>query len=565
MDDMNGELQESDEDGIESVSFHISLGREIATRDADSYNPEEDFANTLTGDCDISMGKEINAIYYKAFEKDDNGNLIIDSSAPQSVTVSDVENITVSIKIDRTKAYSIFFWAQHNQAAGENFAPVYSLSPEMEVTINYENAFNNDERLDAFYGGLDYDWKNGVTETTVTLYRPFAQVNIGSIIADWLPSGFYNKKYVKSGMTVSNVANKFSIITGKVVEGSSKYDVTFRFNTIFTGPTQDLEYLEPEEIAKLSFKSAFLFVDFNENGEIDLSPDTFPSDESSSENPSSSDLSHNIDWWRYERSRYISMAYFLVDSDEDLETASDVVDVRFNIGYHEEEDDGSVSDNLELPYPEMLYDNVAVRPNFRTNIVGTIFSRQQRIYVNLSPTYGGEFSEKDKGPDDSAKFESKYQMGQSEFESLLKAFYNNLENDILNLFDSYGCPGTNYFVLNEDVVNNTTSSNTLQIRWDYVLYGNGHTVKIKKNNSSGKFSGKDYFNIGPVRNLYITDIDGKNKIYIDDEGYVWVTNQDGELTNSRNQLHDIDGGQNLKSYDVCCSTGQIDKSDYYPS
>lgn len=555
------------ENGKDTVNISIVLDSGIKTREDNKYSPDTDFAeppleNNLFGNCDITKGKEINILFYKVFELDSNGNPIVTDNEPERIVVTDISKTEISLLIDRTLSYKILFWAQHVKKEDEDFTSPYSLTSEMDVEVNYNNIRNNDERLDAFYGSLDYDWKAGITPTSVTLYRPFAQVNIGSIIADWLPSGFYNKKLVKSKMTVSSAAKKFSILSGKVVNGSSVNDVVFHFNEIFNGPTQEMEYLEPEEIAKLSFKRAFLYVDFNENGEIDPSPTTSPGNNETENN--SGLVNNNVDWWRYERSRYISMAYFLVDSEESMENASDVVDVRFEIGYVPTDGEFETGNVLELPYREMIFDNVAVRPNFRTNIVGALFSKQQRIYVNLSPVFDGDFITMDGGPWDFERLDSPEKMLQEGFTKLIGAFYANNDNDINELFQIYGCPETNYFVLAENVTNNTSQNYLLQIRWDYILYGNANTVKLKINNNSGPFGGKEYFNMGQVRNLYITDLNGNNKIYIDDYGFVWIDKPGVGMVNSWNKLQEIDGSYGKKSYDVCASTGEVKQSNFYP-
>ena len=567
----NVELQEGEEKTtMETVELSINLKAGIVTRDEDSIDPESGSGGIEGANCGICSGSEINRLFYKAFELID-GELEENDSEPLSIGVTDISKTKVTIRLDRTKAYKIFFWAQHVGEENETFTSPYSLSRDMVVTVNYDNIFNNDERLDAFYGSLEYDWKTEKTDTRVILYRPFAQVNIGSIIADWLPSGFYNKKYVMSTMTISNVASKFSIITGKVLkeEGAAKYDVMFDFNYIFNGPTQDLEYLEPEEQEELSqgFKNAFLYVDFNSNNKIDQSPTTPSSDSSSSSSSgnSSSNNTNGFDWWRYERSRYISMAYFLVDSHDDLESASDVVDVRFRIGYYPNEGDGeNESSGFVLPFEEMLFDNVSVRPNYRTNIVGALFSKQQRIYVNLSPLYDGIFTNRDEenGIDDSIRLHSKESMGKEGYDAMEEAFGKTQDSDIEELFEKYGFydqdRGVKCFVLNEDI---DDGGDILQIHWDYILYGNGHTVYLKKQYT-------DYYNFGPVRNLYIGNKDNKedtDKLYIDDNGYVWYLDRDGKWRTQWYHLHTLDGSDYLKSYDVYCSDGYVKKSNHYPT
>ncbi|MCH5235572.1 MAG: hypothetical protein J1E16_09770 [Muribaculaceae bacterium] len=572
-----------EEISLETVIIKIELDTDIKTRDNDSYSPETDFANTTLGDCQISRGSRINTLYYKVFEVENN-EIKENEEDISSVSIINIKGTEVTVVLDRTKEYKILFWAQHNEDGLEEFTSPYILSSSMEVTVEYDQVLNNDERLDAFYGSLDYHWKEGITPTSVTLYRPLAQVNVGSIIADWLPSGFYNQKMVRSKMTISNVASKFSIATGKVIQGDdlSKYEIVFNFNSIFNGPTQDLEYLEPEERDELSpsFRNAFLYVDFNENGKIDQAPTVSYSEDSEENfltNNPSLNTSNSVDWWRYERSRYISMAYFLVDSDESLENASDVVDVRFSIGYNtskvSENNEGSEgNEDLEnsesaeflVPFGEIIFDNVAVRPNYRTNIVGTLFSKQQRIFVNLSPLHDGIFTNLDEENsfDDSNRLvtNSKDEMKQEGYLKMIAAFKKNEDSEINTLFEQYGFydedRDVKCFVLADDVEGN----DILQVRWDYMLYGNGHTVKLFKYGS-----GEYHYNLGPVRNIYLSDDNGNYNIYIDDNGYVWFLDGGGKWTTLWYQLQPLDGSINHKSYDINCLDGKVTLSNHYPN
>ena len=381
--------------GTEEVTLSVIFNPGIETRADEPLDPADNPAsneNVLKKDlCEICWGTEINKIYYKAFEIDSDGKLKDDNSIPSSVTVEKLEGTKIKLTLDRSKKYRLLFWAQHDKEENEVFESPYTLSSLMEVTVDYSKSFNNDERLDAFYGSIDYDWANGKTPDNVTLHRPFAQVNVGSIIADWLPSGFYDKKNVKSEMKISKVATKFYINSGKVSENSYEENITFELNNIFDGPTQDIEYLDPEDREALSFPRGFLYVDFNENGKIDQSPASDKSDNPVSSQDAGS-LGTDVDWWRYERSRYISMAYFLVANTDKLKDAKDVIDVKFSIQCTTKDEEDKEE---TFSYEMITFDNVSVKANYRTNIVGSLFTKQQRIYVNLSPLFDGKYEDTD--------------------------------------------------------------------------------------------------------------------------------------------------------------------------
>ena len=137
------------------------------------------------------------------------------------------------------------------------------------------------------------------------------------------------------------------------------------------------------------------------------------------------------------------------------------------------------------------------------------------------------------------------------------------------LFNLYGVEedGFLYFLLYENLdLSKNGDGNIFPIWKEYVLNGLGHTITLKTN--SGNYWGHGfndpYFNTGPVRDVYFTDPNGNNTIYIDEEGFVWVT-VDGILTRTENQLQDLktyEGGK-WNSYDINARTGEIRYSAYF--
>ena len=158
----------------------------------------------------------------------------------------------------------------------------------------------------------------------------------------------------------------------------------------------------------------------------------------------------------------------------------------------------------------------------------------------------------------------------------LRSLFTDLKNvndeDTLKkleqLFDIYGVTAENlkYFMLYENLdLSKKGDGNIFPVWKEYVLNGLGHTITLKTNFGNYWDSGnKPYFNTGPVRDIYFTDPDGNNTIYIDEDGFVWVT-KDGQLTRTENQLQDLktyDGGK-WNSYDINAETGQIRYSTYF--
>lgn len=118
---------------------------------------------------------------------------------------------TVTFTLEPNKTYDFIFWADNENA------PYTFNATDKTITVDYTGVISNDEERDAFYfvkTGLEV-LEESVTET-ITLTRPFAQLNIGSIgneVIGFTPA--------KSKVSVSNVGNVLNLATG-VVTGQAE-------------------------------------------------------------------------------------------------------------------------------------------------------------------------------------------------------------------------------------------------------------------------------------------------------------------------------------------------------
>ena len=149
--------------------------------------------------------------------------------------------------------------------------------------------------------------------------------------------------------------------------------------------------------------------------------------------------------------------------------------------------------------------------------------------------------------------------------------YGDDDKNVERLFDMYGQEKDidgdgvpeKVFVLYDNVdISNGSNANIFPVPDGYVVDGMGHTITLKSNRGSNGDFGytQTYFNVGPVRDVWLTD--GTNTIYIDRDGYVWIYDaekQDYVITD--NKLEPLDG--DYKSYDISCETGKVHKSTYY--
>lgn len=128
------------------------------------------------------------------------------------------------------QTYDLLFWAQ---TENNNY---YDVDDLREVNVSYEGPAN-DETRDAFYAArLGFQATGIATSETIKLYRPFAQINFGSAPNDWdKAQPFITKDEngnggLKSTVTMKDVYTQFNVAEGDVV-ASSKTDIkTFTYD-----------------------------------------------------------------------------------------------------------------------------------------------------------------------------------------------------------------------------------------------------------------------------------------------------------------------------------------------
>ena len=158
------------------------------------------------------------------------------TGADPTVLSTDI-NLTkqVTLRLAAGKTYKVVCWA-----AAEG-AP-YTFDPATRtVMANYEGALTGDEKLDAFYAAQDITVTGNTTET-VKLYRPFAQLNIGTNDLAAAKAAGFDAKTVK--VTVPTYKS-LNLVTG-AVEAGDPVAVPFGEGALPTGenfPKTGYEYL----------------------------------------------------------------------------------------------------------------------------------------------------------------------------------------------------------------------------------------------------------------------------------------------------------------------------------
>ncbi|MCH5228553.1 MAG: hypothetical protein J1F12_00980 [Muribaculaceae bacterium] len=286
-----------------------------------------------------------------------------------SETIQKGRSQEISLRLMRGKTYYIAFWAQ------SSLADVYDFANLEEITVDYTKILNNDEHLDAFCKMESFTVTEG-QNISVTLYRPFAQINIGTTGAEIASlaktSGI--KPYVKSEIEIEGVCNRFNVLEDKVIE-KEPGKVTFQKNTI---PAY-YDYVEPktmDDFVRTDYPNEeYLKIDLNQDGSI-LDYQTY----------------YPTLWWydrkdskgntvavagdvRTETFKYLSMTYVLVPS---IENKTPNYDSGSSVEPKPDSDDlYKTTVNIKASFigtdgtsRELVVSKVPVQRNWRTNILG---------------------------------------------------------------------------------------------------------------------------------------------------------------------------------------------------
>ena len=201
-----------------TTSFKVQLPNSIGTRP--NKGAKKAFAD----------GKTATKLKYMVFDENNNRIATIPTGEKAINLSTDVQ-----LSLITGKKYKIVFWAA-------NAAAPYTIDETGKVTVNYEGMKTNDESLDAFCRCYEYT-AGAEVENPVKLYRPFAQLNVGTKDMDKAVKAGFKKADAKTKVQVSGIANTLNLITGQV---SGEAEVTCDLNAIPTGetfPKEGYEYL----------------------------------------------------------------------------------------------------------------------------------------------------------------------------------------------------------------------------------------------------------------------------------------------------------------------------------
>ncbi len=178
-----------------------------------------------------SDGLSAERLSYAVFEVDANGTV---ATTPTYEDVIDVaftnKQANITFALEKGKTYQFAFWADNAES------PYKFDANTGKVTVDYTDVngnnllLSNDENRDAFFANDEVTIPEDGSSVikTITLYRPFAQLNIGAIGNDAV--GLENP--TKSEVSIaSGVYSTLNILTGEV-DNEVAGGVTYALNTI---------------------------------------------------------------------------------------------------------------------------------------------------------------------------------------------------------------------------------------------------------------------------------------------------------------------------------------------
>ena len=226
---------------------------------------------------------------------------------------------TYEVRLAKGQNYRVAFFAYNSAADAYNVQDLKNITVKGDQNSNIENR-------DAFTNYVDVEATVNAINKNVTLYRPFAQLNLGVDNTELEAARKAGVVIAKSKIVVTNVYNQFSAYDNAVVATAEPMTMTFAMNAI---PTERLE------------------VDVNRDGTI-ANDETF---------------------------NYLALNYLLVG---DASTEKSLTDVEFVW----ENADKSKTNN-----PTTHFLNIPVQRNYRTNIIGSLLTNPATFNIIIDADF----------------------------------------------------------------------------------------------------------------------------------------------------------------------------------
>lgn len=172
----------------------------------------------------MSQAEHADIVYYEIWNSDWSTQLY-PADGVQASAVVDQRKATVDVTVIVDQTYNFIFWAQDKDHTA------YDVTDLLNVKVDYSviAADGNQDKYDAYYAVETIEVKGSIDQT-VTLYRPFAQLNFG---ASKMNSLFGDITVAGSEIEVTGLATSFNTRNG-VGEAVSAEPVIFKATGIAT-------------------------------------------------------------------------------------------------------------------------------------------------------------------------------------------------------------------------------------------------------------------------------------------------------------------------------------------
>ncbi len=200
------EATDEPQNGKQSVQFTVKLPDGINARKMPKAGgPMRAFAD----------GKSAVKLKYAVYSKDGELLPVCANSAKEGEASFNSNSLTttVTLQLPTDMEYKIVFFAENDEASA---CGAYNVDFENKTfTVDYAKATASNDKFDAFYTCYNY---TGATSNDVKLYRPFAQINIGTKVADKTAASNAGKDFSSTTIKVSKVHNTMNLIDGTVTD-----------------------------------------------------------------------------------------------------------------------------------------------------------------------------------------------------------------------------------------------------------------------------------------------------------------------------------------------------------
>ena len=446
-----------DADLGDEVTVTFTVSPEAAATASRAENDDDDNDNPVVKPVTIGDGSKCDVLIYAVY--DDDGNLLeqygrgVDPElAALGFKVHDTQSAfyikdgfpaTVNITFKRGTKYHVAFWAQSTKCSAYNTTDlkkveiIYGEVPDEETDGDdtpgdvqdtpegtgpsrfRTTTPNNDEYRDAFCRSVEVQptATSNVMQQNVYLYRPLAQINVGTVGYDYeIVTRDAVRKYAYSKIRINRVARYLDVVTDRV------YNSTTDEEHSFTGEKT------PEAFAVVDFGYAPIPAYANHN-----SPNTdrdewlpnYPSFtihdwlyDSAFEYKKPHD---DLDREQYEDEQFLRVKHIKDDSRGDLPTDADGFVMYANYNNRRDaptetykylsmcyvltsstKDDPITINNIKVWLAtdaegsneiEILNVNhVPAQRNWRTNIVGTLLTEENNYNISLDRDFAGDYN-----------------------------------------------------------------------------------------------------------------------------------------------------------------------------